>query len=123
MCGEAIHLAECSLNHDGCSTSTHRPSAAHKPQEPSSSSCCVNHTDNKRRNQESSGEHSQHDSSNCWVCQVLGQAQSQAIVIDIPASAEVAPAIIAANPVPCLPPGRTGLQLDLASPQYGEAVV
>ena len=108
MCGEALHFVECSATHSSCTHNTHTDSNTKKPQP--CSPCCPNDGDTESRDQNPDTPHSHHDSANCSVCQVLGQAQTQATVIELPASAEPASAIIATTPVLYLLRARTTMQ-------------
>jgi len=108
MCGEALHLVQCSADHASCS-SIHNHSNTQQAQD-CSHDCCLDDAVTENPDQEPADQNSQHDSKNCSVCQVLGQAQIQAILIELPTSAEAVPATITANPVLYLPLARTCIQ-------------
>ena len=73
--GRAIHLWQCSTCCAPVSSECRR----------SGSCACVFHNENEQGG-DSQREGDDHDSSTCWICQVLGQAEEKPIDLEIAVS-------------------------------------
>ena len=84
--GEALHLAACCSGHSKSSRNEHVSSCSAAHHHP-----CDNLLNEQSTESDPSRQDHQHDSANCYICQELGQAQDQAVTIDISASCESIP--------------------------------
>ena len=112
-CGEA----PCGISTNGISTngiSTNGISTNLSYHHKHSRDHCHHHGEDgnhdHQRDGHSPGENQKHDSSTCWVCQVLGQAQDKPIELGAAVVLTAAPATVVALPDFCPSPSRSGFR-------------
>ena len=99
----------CSWQHSGngsCCSNVDCETATNRSYHHDGEDC--NH--DRQQDGPSPGENRQHDSSTCWVCQVLNQAQNKPIELEATVVLAVAPVTAVVLPDFCLAPGRSGFQ-------------
>ena len=88
MCGETLHLLTCSDDHLSCANHHEAHAGDCGSPDLGSKGCCDGHHHDEQHDQDNPAEKHHHDSTDCWVCQVLGQAETETISIDSTVSVE-----------------------------------
>jgi len=83
--GEAMHLWQCTAKSGSCCAEPRQearschPHHSHGDCRPHTADHAAASPANENHEDEQPRGHGEHDAANCWVCQVLGQAQDKAV--------------------------------------------
>ena len=99
--GRAVHHWQCLGDERSCCGEAHcRTASAQSQQHHTHHHCHCHHArdtgnEQQEHGEESPGNNRRHDSSTCWVCQVLGQSQDKPIELKTTISLAVTPVSVA----------------------------
>jgi hypothetical protein len=113
--GRAVHLGQHLAGSGSCCGEAHcRTASTHSRQHDHPHGYCHRHGENgddeQQQDGHSPGKNRQHDSSTCWVCQILGQAQDKPLDLETTVFLAVSPVTVVVLPDFYPSTGRSGFQ-------------